>query len=82
MSGVGTPRHGAAWAAKRVLFHSGLLALARQLRQRDRAVILRYHAITDGTDVEYAAPDICLPVSALNPRYVDHFGADANRHAA
>jgi peptidoglycan/xylan/chitin deacetylase (PgdA/CDA1 family) len=48
-----------------VLFHSGLLALARQLRQRDRAVILRYHAITDGTDVDYAAPDICLPVAAL-----------------
>lgn len=52
-------------AAKRVLFHSGLLALARQLRRRERAVILRYHAITDGGDVPYAAPDICLPVQAL-----------------
>ena len=51
--------------AKRVLFHSGLLALARQLRRRERAVILRYHAITDGADVSYAAPDICLPVQAL-----------------
>ena len=54
-----------AGVAKRVLYHSGLLALARRLRQRDRAVILRYHAITDGGDVPYAAPDICLPVQAL-----------------
>jgi peptidoglycan/xylan/chitin deacetylase (PgdA/CDA1 family) len=64
-AGHGSPRQGAAWAAKRVLFHSGLLALARQLRQRERAVILRYHAVTDGSDVSYAAPDICLPVAAL-----------------
>jgi hypothetical protein len=64
-AGRGGPRQGAAWAAKRVLFHSGLLALARQLRRRDRAIILRYHAITDGADVRYAAPDICLPVTAL-----------------
>ncbi|HWP64746.1 MAG TPA: polysaccharide deacetylase family protein [Candidatus Limnocylindria bacterium] len=56
---------GAVWTAKRVLYHSGLLALARRLRRRDRAIILRYHAITQGSDVEYAAPDICLPVAAL-----------------
>jgi peptidoglycan/xylan/chitin deacetylase (PgdA/CDA1 family) len=66
MSGPAQPNtRGAAWTAKRVLFHSGLLALARQLRRRDRAIILRYHAITDGADVDYAAPDICLPVEAL-----------------
>ena len=65
MSGGGaSPRRGAAWAAKRVLFHSGLLALARQLR-RDRAVVLRYHAITDTPEVDYAAPDICMPVTAF-----------------
>jgi len=59
------PHRSAAWAAKRVLFHSGLLALARQLRRRDRAVVLRYHAITDAPEVEYAAPDICMPVAAF-----------------
>jgi peptidoglycan/xylan/chitin deacetylase (PgdA/CDA1 family) len=53
------------WAVKRLLFHSGLLALARRRRRRERAIILRYHAITDGPDVCYAAPDICLPVQAL-----------------
>lgn len=55
----------AGWAAKRMLYHSGLLALARQLRRRERAVVLRYHAITEGGDVDYAAPDICLDVRAL-----------------
>jgi peptidoglycan/xylan/chitin deacetylase (PgdA/CDA1 family) len=57
--------HGPRWAAKQLLFRSGLLALARQRRRRARAIILRYHAITDGGDVPYAAPDICLPVGAL-----------------
>jgi peptidoglycan/xylan/chitin deacetylase (PgdA/CDA1 family) len=48
---------------KRALFHSGLLALARLARQRERGVVLRYHALTDGAaPVLYAAPDICLPV--------------------
>ncbi|MCW5891716.1 MAG: polysaccharide deacetylase family protein [bacterium] len=47
---------------KRLLWHSGLLSLARLARQRVRGVILRYHALTpDGRDVPYAAPDICLP---------------------
>ena len=51
---------------KRVLHHSGLLALARLARQRVRGVVLRYHALTDGADeVLYAAPDICLPVDAF-----------------
>jgi len=51
---------------KRVLFHTGLLALARLARQRGRGVVLRYHALTDGLDeVLYAAPDICLPVDAF-----------------
>jgi peptidoglycan/xylan/chitin deacetylase (PgdA/CDA1 family) len=51
---------------KRVLFHSGLLALARLARQRVRGVVLRYHALTDGQDeVLYAAPDICLPVGVF-----------------
>ena len=51
---------------KRVLHHSGLLALARLARQRARGVVLRYHALTDGGDeVLYAAPDICLPVEAF-----------------
>src|SRR5262245_64653319 len=51
---------------KRVLHHSGLLALARLARKRVRGVVLRYHALTDGADeVLYAAPDICLPVDAF-----------------
>jgi putative hemolysin len=25
---------------------------------------------------------VILPVSAINPRYIDHFGPGANRHAA
>ena len=51
---------------KRVLFHSGLLALARLARQRVRGVVLRYHALTDGAEqVLYAAPDICLPVDVF-----------------
>jgi hypothetical protein len=25
---------------------------------------------------------VILPVSAINPRYIDHFGPTANRHAA
>lgn len=35
-------------------------------------------------DCQFGTTDvlIMLPVSALNPRYVSHFGADAERHAA
>jgi peptidoglycan/xylan/chitin deacetylase (PgdA/CDA1 family) len=48
---------------KRALFHSGLLSVAALARGRRGAVVLRYHAITDGAaDVPYATPDICLPV--------------------
>jgi hypothetical protein len=25
---------------------------------------------------------VILPVSAINPRYIGHFGVDASRHAA
>ncbi len=51
---------------KSMLYHSGLLALARLARQRVRAVILRYHAITDDhREVPYAAPEICMPVAAF-----------------
>jgi peptidoglycan/xylan/chitin deacetylase (PgdA/CDA1 family) len=54
------------WALKRALYHSGLLALARLARQRGRALVLRYHALTDGTpDTPYAAREICLPVGAF-----------------
>ena len=53
-------------ALKRLLFHSGLLGLARLARQRVRALVLRYHVVTDGTgEVAYATPDICLPVEAF-----------------
>lgn len=52
--------------AKELLHRSGLLGLARLARTRARGVILRYHALTDGTDpVVYAAPDICMPVAAF-----------------
>jgi peptidoglycan/xylan/chitin deacetylase (PgdA/CDA1 family) len=52
--------------AKRILHHSGLLGLARLARTRVRGVVLRYHALTDdGTPVEYAAPDICMPAEAF-----------------
>lgn len=54
------------WAVKRALWHSGVLSLARLARQRGRAVVLRYHALTDGdAEVPYATPDICLPVEAF-----------------
>src|SRR5262249_49891691 len=55
-----------AWAMKRLLYHSGLLALARMTRQHGRALVLRYHAVTEGTaEVPYAGPEICLPVEAF-----------------
>jgi peptidoglycan/xylan/chitin deacetylase (PgdA/CDA1 family) len=51
---------------KRALYHSGLLALARLARQRVRGLVLRYHAITpDDAEVDYAAPDVCLPLDAF-----------------
>jgi peptidoglycan/xylan/chitin deacetylase (PgdA/CDA1 family) len=60
------PTRAGAWAVKRVLFHSGLLGLARLSRARVRGLVLRYHALTeDGRDVDYATPDICLPVAAF-----------------
>ena len=58
------PRVGA-WAAKRLAHHAGLLALARMTRRRERAIVMRYHAVTDGPGVVYAAPDICISVAAL-----------------
>ncbi len=54
------------WAVKRLLFHSGLLGLARLARRRVRGLVLRYHAITpDAREVPYATPEICLPVEAF-----------------
>jgi putative hemolysin len=42
--------------------------------------------IGDGAviDHQFGTTDvlIILPVSAINARYIDHFGADATRHAA
>jgi putative hemolysin len=40
----------------------------------DGAVIDRQFGTTDVL--------VILPVSAINPRYVEHFGVDASRHAA
>jgi peptidoglycan/xylan/chitin deacetylase (PgdA/CDA1 family) len=61
-----SPRRTMAPLLKRALFHSGLLALARQARQRVRGIVLRYHALTDDAgEVRYAAPDICLPVAVF-----------------
>jgi peptidoglycan/xylan/chitin deacetylase (PgdA/CDA1 family) len=52
--------------AKRLLHHSGFLGLARLARSHARGVILRYHALTDGTaPVVHAAPDVCMPVDAF-----------------
>jgi len=59
------PRRLGAWAIKRAAYHGGVLALARRARRRDRAMVLRYHAVTAGTDVDYAAPEICMPVDAF-----------------
>jgi peptidoglycan/xylan/chitin deacetylase (PgdA/CDA1 family) len=54
------------WAVKRVLHHSGLLALARLRRRRARGLILRYHVLTEGAgEVTYADPTVCLPVEAF-----------------
>jgi peptidoglycan/xylan/chitin deacetylase (PgdA/CDA1 family) len=54
------------WALKRALFHSGLLGLARLARQRVRGLVLRYHAVTEGSaEVPYATPEICLPVDVF-----------------
>jgi peptidoglycan/xylan/chitin deacetylase (PgdA/CDA1 family) len=51
---------------KRALYHSGLLALARLSRARGRAIVLRYHALTDdAAPVVYAAPSICMAVGAF-----------------
>jgi peptidoglycan/xylan/chitin deacetylase (PgdA/CDA1 family) len=51
---------------KRILHHGGLLRLARLLRQRSRAVVLRYHAITPtAAPVDYATPAICLSREAF-----------------
>ena len=58
--------NGGAWALKRAIYHSGLLALARLARQRVRGLVLRYHALTDGSaEVPYATPEICLPVDVF-----------------
>ena len=55
-----------ATVAKRALYHSGLLGLARLVRARARAIVLRYHAVTESeVPVVYAAPDVCIPVTAL-----------------
>jgi peptidoglycan/xylan/chitin deacetylase (PgdA/CDA1 family) len=54
------------WALKRVLFHSGLLALAGLARRHAGGLVLRYHAITpDAREVPYATPEICLPAGAF-----------------
>jgi putative hemolysin len=35
-------------------------------------------------DYQFGTTDVLviLPVSSINPRYIDHFGPTANRHAA
>jgi putative hemolysin len=35
-------------------------------------------------DQQFGTTDVLvlLPVSAINPRYIDHFGSAANRHVA
>ena len=35
-------------------------------------------------DRQFGTTDVLvvLPVEAINPRYISHFGADASRHAA
>jgi peptidoglycan/xylan/chitin deacetylase (PgdA/CDA1 family) len=59
------PRRVGAWAAKRMAYSGGVLRLARRARRRDRAIVLRYHAVTGGAGVAYAAPEICMPVDAF-----------------
>jgi peptidoglycan/xylan/chitin deacetylase (PgdA/CDA1 family) len=64
--GVRRMKQTGVWAMKRALHHSGLLALARLTRQRARGLVLRYHALTEGTgEVTYADPSVCLPVDAF-----------------
>src|SRR5262249_9402705 len=49
-----------------LLYHSGLLRLARLARTRVRGIVLRYHALTEtAAPVVYAAPDVCLPIAAF-----------------
>src|SRR2546426_6019370 len=51
---------------KRFLYHSGLLTLAGLARSRRGALVLRYHAVTEGAgEVPYATPEICIPVEGL-----------------
>ena len=51
---------------KRVLYHSGLLGLAGLARRRRGALVLRYHAVTEGdAEVLYATPEICMPLAAF-----------------
>src|SRR5205814_1033789 len=48
------------------LYHSGLLTLAGLARRRRGALVLRYHAVTEGAgEVPYATPEICIPVEGL-----------------
>jgi peptidoglycan/xylan/chitin deacetylase (PgdA/CDA1 family) len=56
----------AASIVKRALYQSGLLGMARLLRTRARALVLRYHAVTEtAAPVVYAAPDVCMPAAAF-----------------
>lgn len=52
-------------AAKLAAHHLGALAVLRRLRQRERSIVLRYHAVSADTTPEplYAGPDITIPRS-------------------
>jgi peptidoglycan/xylan/chitin deacetylase (PgdA/CDA1 family) len=50
---------------KRVLLRSGVIALAGLARRRSAGLVLRYHAVTDGGDVPYATPEICISATAF-----------------
>lgn len=58
-------RHGAAPAAKTLLFRSGLLEVVRELRPSRHVAILRYHAICEPSAAGYCDPSICVTPAAF-----------------
>ncbi|MFQ5628582.1 MAG: polysaccharide deacetylase family protein [bacterium] len=64
-------------AAKVLMFYIGIFAIIRKLTPNPRAAILRYHAIVDNDDNDYANPSICLSKKSFE-RHVKYFSQKYN----
>src|SRR5262245_16863546 len=65
-------------AVKQAIYRSGLLALCRNRRRTNTALILRYHSVGGQDDAipSYIDPSLCVPLSAFEHqmRFVrDHY---------